>query len=92
MSEAKKKYFQVQSSELCKYFSLHNTLDGLGNLFRCLFGVTMETIPTKQGEIWDDDVIKLAFVHESDGLLGYTYCDLFSRPGKTVSDCHFTIQ
>ena len=92
MSEAKKNYFQVQSSELCKYFSLHNTLDSLGNLFRCLFGVTMETIPTKRGEIWDDDVIKLAFVHESDGLLGYTYCDLFSRPGKTVTGCHFTIQ
>ena len=52
----------------------------------------METIPTKWGEIWDDDVIKLAFVHKSDGLLGYTYCDLFSRPGKTVTDCHFTIQ
>ena len=92
MSEAKKEYFQVQSSELCKYFSLHNTLDGLGNIFRRLFGVTMETIPTKRGEIWDDDVIKLAFVHESDGLLGYTYCDLFSRPGKSISDCHFTIQ
>ena len=90
MSEAKKKYFQVQSSE--HIFSLYNTLDGLRKLFHCLFGVTMETIPTKRGEVWDDDVIKLAFVHESDGLLGYTYCDLFSRPGKSISDCHFTIQ
>ena len=83
MSEAKKKYFQVQSSE--HIFSLYNTLDGLRKLFHCLFGITMETIPTKRGS--DDDVIKLAFVHKSDGLLGYTYCYLFSRP---ISDCHFT--
>ena len=91
-SEAQRTYFTVKNSELREYFSLKNTLYGLANLFHSLFGVTMETVPTKTGEIWDNDVIKLAFVDETVGLLGYTYCDLFARPGKSIGDCHFTIQ
>ena len=91
-SEARKKIFQSKSSELRKYFSLQTTLQGLARLFQRLFGVTMETVPAHPGEVWSDDVMKLAFTGEDGELLGYTYCDLFTREGKTMSDCHFTIQ
>ena len=91
-SEARKKLFPVTNSELCQYFSLNNVFRGLKNLFQSLFGVTMDAIPTKTGEVWDKEIVKFAFVHEKEGLLGYTYCDLFARPGKTITDCHFTIQ
>lgn len=90
--EAKKFYFPTKGSDLREYFSLENTLAGLGNLFNQLFGVRIDIVPAKHGEIWDNTVIKLAFVHETEGLLGYTYCDLFARASKTISDCHFTIQ
>lgn len=90
--EAKKVYFPTKKSDLREYFSLENTLSGLGNLFHRLFGVRIDIIPAKPGEIWDGDVIKLAFIHETERLLGYTYCDLFARAGKSISDCHFTIQ
>ena len=91
-SEAKKKMFQSKSSELRKYFSLETTLRGLARLFQHLFGVTMETVPAHPGEVWSNDVMKLAFTGEDGELLGYTYCDLFTREGKAISDCHFTIQ
>ena len=90
---AQKMYFPATASDLREYFSLENVLLGVGNLFQSLFSVSVSVVPVKNGEVWDESVIKLAFFHDTEGLLlGYTYCDLFARSGKLISDCHFTIQ
>ncbi|KAL5502210.1 hypothetical protein EMCRGX_G008946 [Ephydatia muelleri] len=75
-----------------QYFAVDTCLDGLDHLFRSLFGVRMQREGIRQGEVWDPLVQKVSFVHESEGLLGYVYLDLYAREGKLMSDCHFMIQ
>uniref|UniRef100_A0A671KFW4 Si:ch73-1a9.4 n=1 Tax=Sinocyclocheilus anshuiensis TaxID=1608454 RepID=A0A671KFW4_9TELE len=67
-------------------------MEGLIRLFMQLLGVPFQAEQPKMGELWCEDVRKLAVVHETEGLLGYIYCDLFRRPDKPHQDCHFTIR
>ncbi|XP_054442505.1 mitochondrial intermediate peptidase isoform X2 [Pteronotus mesoamericanus] len=57
-----------------------------------LFGISLYAEQPAKGEVWCEDVRKLAVVHESEGLLGHIYCDFFQRAGKPHQDCHFTIR
>ena len=77
---------------VAEYFSIGSCMEGLDNLFRSLYGTRLSAMQPEQGEVWSPDVKKLAVVHESEGTLGYIYCDFFSRPGKISQDCHFTIR
>ena len=67
-------------------------MDGLDLLFRALFGITLEAQEPAEGELWSSDVQKLGVVHETEGLLGYIYCDFFNRAEKLQQDSHFTIR
>lgn len=92
MAEGRKQSNLVHSKESETYFSLSDCMGGLNNLFQSLFGIKLESIPFKEGEVWDPHVRKIAFVHAEEGVIGYTYGDFFARPGKLASDCHFTIR
>ena len=74
------------------WFPLDACIDGLGNLFRSLFGVRLEVMPVKQGELWHPSVLKFGFFDESGELLGLTYGDFFHRENKFASDSHITIR
>ena len=91
-TEAQRRVLPDNPKKIRNWFSLDSCLHGLDHLFHSLFNVNLKQVPTKPGEVWDPHVRKIAFVHEQDGLLGYTYGDFFTRPGKLVSDCHFMIQ
>lgn len=67
-------------------------MDGLDLLFGALFGITLEAQEPAEGELWSSDVQKLGVVHETEGLLGYIYCDFFNRAEKLQQDSHFTIR
>ncbi|XP_055533996.1 mitochondrial intermediate peptidase [Wyeomyia smithii] len=91
-STLKKRCLQTSASEFSPYFSLGACMEGLNLLMNSLYGISLEVTEMEPGESWSHDIYKLAVKHESEGLLGYIYCDLFERQGKPNQDCHFTIQ
>ncbi|XP_017785977.1 PREDICTED: mitochondrial intermediate peptidase [Nicrophorus vespilloides] len=88
----KKEKFKVASSEYSPYFSLGSCMEGLNILFNRLYGISLDNKEIFNGEVWTSDVYKLAVTHETEGLLGYIYCDFYERDGKPNQDCHFTIR
>lgn len=88
----KKDVFQVCSSEYSPYFSLGACMEGLNTLLKSLYGIQFENTDMLPGESWSNDVYKLRVVHDTEGLLGYIYCDFYERSGKPNQDCHFTIR
>ncbi|XP_065084685.1 mitochondrial intermediate peptidase [Ochlerotatus camptorhynchus] len=91
-STLKKRCLQASASEFSPYFSLGACMEGLNLLMNSLYGISLENTEMEPGESWSHDIYKLAVTHESEGLLGHIYCDLFERLGKPNQDCHFTIQ
>ncbi|XP_030031748.2 mitochondrial intermediate peptidase isoform X1 [Manduca sexta] len=90
--KAKTQLLNVANSDFSPYFSLGGCMEGLNMLCQELYGISLKSEDMLPGESWSPDVYKLAVVHETEGLLGHIYCDLYERPGKPHQDCHFTIQ
>ncbi|XP_069747510.1 mitochondrial intermediate peptidase-like isoform X2 [Narcine bancroftii] len=84
--------FNIEPSIYSPFFSLGACMDGLNLLFTKLLGISLHVEQPEKGEVWCDDVRKLAVVDETEGLVGYIYCDFFHRPDKPHQDCHFTIR
>ncbi|KAJ3151390.1 Mitochondrial intermediate peptidase [Geranomyces michiganensis] len=83
-------------NQISAYFSVGSTFQGLSQLFKSLYGVTLEPAAVAPGEVWHDDVRRLDVVHETDGTIGIIYCDLFNRDSsesrKLESAAHFTVR
>uniref|UniRef100_A0A8C8VHM2 Mitochondrial intermediate peptidase n=1 Tax=Pelusios castaneus TaxID=367368 RepID=A0A8C8VHM2_9SAUR len=84
--------YNIEPSLYTPFFSLGACMEGLNFLFKQLLGVSLYAEQTQKGEVWYEDIRKLAVVHENDGLLGYIYCDFIDRTGKSLQDSHFTIR
>nr|CAD7433670.1 unnamed protein product [Timema monikensis] len=89
---AKRDWLQVGSSEFSPYLSLGSCMEGLNTLVNKLYGISFVNDPVETGEVWAEDIYKLAVTHEEEGLLGHIYCDFYERKGKPNQDCHFTIR
>ncbi|XP_010076163.1 PREDICTED: mitochondrial intermediate peptidase-like, partial [Pterocles gutturalis] len=84
--------YNIDPGLYCPFFSLGACMEGLNSLFSQLLGISLYVEQTQRGEVWSEDVRKLAVVHETEGLLGYIYCDFFQRHDKPHQDCHFTVR
>ncbi|KAJ1559513.1 Mitochondrial intermediate peptidase, partial [Nowakowskiella sp. JEL0078] len=82
------------SEPLHVYFSVGSAFYGISSLFKILYGVTLQPAAIQPGETWHDDVRKLEVIHETDGLIGIIYCDIFTRMNhrKFEAPAHFTIR
>ena len=81
-----------ETQSLKDWFPLDACIAGLGNIFKCLFGVAVEVASVKKGVVWHPFVFKFNFVDEDKNLLGCTYGDLIECDERHAADCHFTIR
>ncbi|XP_078047955.1 mitochondrial intermediate peptidase [Augochlora pura] len=91
-AEAKRTWLNMSNTEFTPYFSLGACMDGINILTQSLYGIRLESVPVLSGEVWANNIQKLAVIDESNSVLGYIYCDFFERQGKPNQDCHFTIR
>lgn len=79
MDQVKKKQFQVDTTELKKFFEYEATLQGMYKVFEKIFKLKIEEVQAPY--VWDE---KLALILISDSQtkkpLGYMYLDMFPRP------------
>ena len=73
--------FNVDQSEVSKYFPLQRVLDGMFSITQEMFG--LKYVEVEHPDTWDADV-QLFEIHDaaSGELLAYFYTDLFPREGK----------
>ncbi|CAG58417.1 uncharacterized protein GVI51_D02035 [Nakaseomyces glabratus] len=81
----------IRDEQLRYYFSLGNVINGLSELFKRIYGITLQPSRTENGETWSPDVRRLDVISEEEGLVGVIYCDLFERVGKISNPAHFTV-
>lgn len=91
-SIAKKTWLNTSNNEFAPYFSLGSCMDGLNYLTQELYGITLESVPVLSGEVWAENIHKLAVIDKDETILGYIYCDFFERNNKPNQDCHFAIR
>eukprot|EP00979_Chaetoceros_neogracilis_P016529 scaffold8391_cov267-Chaetoceros_neogracile.AAC.4 len=87
---------------LAGYFTVEQSIEGMKELVKRLFGIEMQEVQLGPTERWDQEVTsnlasngirKFEFFHEvDDKALGTMYLDLHPRQGKYTHAAHFTVQ
>jgi Zn-dependent oligopeptidase len=55
------------NNPISSYFSIGSTFQGISDVFKSLYGITLEPEEILIGETWHKDVRKLAVIHETEG-------------------------
>ncbi|TYJ57146.1 hypothetical protein B9479_002060 [Cryptococcus floricola] len=77
---------------IAPYFSVGTVMAGLSNIFSKLHGISFRPSSIAQGEVWHSSVRRLDVLDEKEGVIGYIYCDFFSRPSKPIGAAHYTVR
>lgn len=91
------------SVEVSDYYELHNTLESLLEIFKQVFGVYFQKLPSDDLHpssgtplVWHKDVLMYAVWDKTeeivdDGFMGYAYLDLYPRQGKYTHSGHYQL-
>ena len=71
--------------------TIGNIMNGMNLFCEDVLGISLVPELPMSGELWNRDVVKMSVYDESDGLIGYIYCDFFARKGKDPRTCLHTI-
>ena len=71
--------FSIDQEALRDYFPLSHVMKGLNQLFLQLYGLELSKVSIQ--DMWHHDVECYA-LKQKDQVIGYVYCDWFSREGK----------
>lgn len=71
--------FSIDQEALRVYFPLSKVMQGVNQLLQALYGLNLAKIENQ--EVWHSDV-ECYCLKQEEQILGYIYCDWFSREGK----------
>lgn len=78
--QRRQKLFSIAQEELRPYFPQTKVMQGLFDIVKILYGMTIEEIPGV--DVWHKDVQCFAVIDEHNQVRGYVYTDLYARPHK----------
>ncbi|KAE9540018.1 hypothetical protein AGLY_005270 [Aphis glycines] len=91
-NKIKQNHLQYAMIDYASYFSLGDCMEGLNMIFNSLYNINLVFEDITPGEGWAEQLYKLAVTHNTEGLLGYIYCDFFERTGKLHNDSHYVVR
>lgn len=82
--------YSVDPAAIRQYFPVQHTIDAILNIYHTLLGVDFAQV--KDAKTWAPDVFEYTVTDTKTGkLLGYTYFDIYPRPGKYNHFANFGI-
>eukprot|EP00742_Colponemidia_sp_Colp-10_P010969 GILJ01012115.1.p1 GENE.GILJ01012115.1~~GILJ01012115.1.p1 ORF type:complete len:684 (+),score=68.25 GILJ01012115.1:41-2092(+) len=84
--------FELDARQLSCYFPLPRVLEGLHLICQRLFGISLSPVAPDPAECWASEVQKFELKHETEGVMGFLYMDLYARPGKLSPTAQYTIR
>lgn len=71
--------FSIDQEALRDYFPLTHVMQGVNQLLQALYGFNLEKVHSE--DVWHEDV-ECYRLKQQEKIIGYIYCDWFSREGK----------
>jgi len=92
-NQYKKKFLNLDSNIIKKYFPCSYTIPRIMDIFAELFGLKFQKIKVSKEKYWNlhTDLYTLSDLKTGE-LLGYLYLDLYPRPGKYTHAATFELQ